>query len=154
VKSLRHVVPLLVALTLAAVLSGCSKDSTPTGLAPLDQAPPATPTQIVAEKDASDSSAELQWAPSPSANAAGYEIYQYLPCPQSENSYALVGKVDAATTQYALPWTPTPTTLYYRLRTVSATGVKSAWSAPVQVTVGPTLAGSDDPEGIKIPVKP
>jgi hypothetical protein len=149
VKSLRHVVPLLVVLTLAAVLSGCSKNSTPTGVAPLDQSPPATPSQIAANLDDVASTASLQWTPSPSANASGYEVYQYLPCPESESSYVLVGSANAATTHYDLPWTSVPTTLYYRLRTVSSTGVKSAWSAPVKVTVGPTPGGSNDPEGIK-----
>ena len=33
-KSPKHVVSILVALTLAAMLSGCSKNTTPTGLDP------------------------------------------------------------------------------------------------------------------------
>jgi hypothetical protein len=155
VKSSNHVVPMLVALTLAAMLSGCSKNTTPTGPsvpsgpAPLDQSRPATPSQIAADTDASNSSASLEWTASSSANAASYEVYQYLPCPQSESAYVLVGQTDATTTSYSLPWTPRPTTLYYRLRTVSATGVKSDWSTTVEATVGPALGGENDPEGIK-----
>jgi len=149
VKSLRHIVPLLVALTLAAVLSGCSKDSTPTGLAPLDQAPPAMPSQVSADMDVTTGVVLIAWTPSSSANAAGYEIYQYSPSPDRESAYVLLGETEAATTHFSLPWTPALTTLYYRLCTVSATGVKSAWSAPVQITVGPPVGGGDDPEGIK-----
>ena len=154
-KSPQYVVPMLVALTLAAMLGGCSKTTTPTGLDPaLDQAPPAIPAQIVAEIDALNSSAMLEWTPSSSANAASYEIYQYLPCPQSENAYALVGQTDdAATTTYDLPWTPGQTTLYYRLRTVSSTGVKSELSALVLATVGPPLNGDPDPDDTAITLR-
>lgn len=156
-KSPKHVVPMLVALTLAVMLGGCSKNSTPTGLGSgLDQAPPAVPTQILAETDATTGSATLDWTPSASANAAAYEIYQYMPCPQSENAYALVGQTDAATTSYDLPWTSTQTTLYYRLRTVSSTGVKSALSPLVLATVGPSVDGDPDPSepGINHRLKP
>jgi hypothetical protein len=155
VKSPKHVVSMLVVLTLAVMLSGCSKNTTPTGLnSTLDQAPPAIPAQITAEIDVTAGSAELDWTASTSANAASYEIYQYLPCPQSESAYTLVGRTTAATTSYDLPWTPTPTILYYRLRTVSSTGVKSALSAPVIVSVGTNPGGDPEPIGITKKVKP
>ena len=154
-KSLKHVVSILVVLTLAALLSGCSKNTTPTGPdASLDQAPPAIPAQITADIDVTAGTAELDWTASSSANAASYEVYQYLPCPQSENTYEIVGRTNATTTSYGLPWAPTPTTLYYRLRTVSSTGVKSALSAPVMVTVGTNPGGDPDPIGITRRVKP
>ena len=145
-KSLRHVVPLLVVLTLAAMLSGCSKNTTPTGLAPLDQTPPAAPSQIAAVTGVSTTSAEIQWTPSSSANAASYQVYQYSPDPERESAYVLVGETVAATTHYDLPWTP-QTTAYYRLRTTSATGVMSEWSSTVKIS----LAGSgpaENPDGI------
>jgi len=154
VKSPRHLVPMLVALTLAAMLSGCSKNTTPTGLAPaspLDTAPPMIPAQIAADVDASAGSATIEWTPSPSTNAAGYEIYKYMPSPLSENSYRRVGETDATTTSFALPWPSEPITLYYRLCTVSATGVKSGLSDPLQVTVGPQSSGGPDTEGLKLP---
>ena len=153
-KSSRHIVPMVVALTLAAMLSGCSKKSSPTGLDSLDQAPPATPTQITAEMDASTGNAVLEWTPSSSANVAGYEVYQYSPSPDRESAYVLVGETDAAITRYALPWTYEPTTLYYRLRAVSSTGVKSEWSALTAVTVGPPLGGDRSiPRVSQVPVK-
>jgi hypothetical protein len=149
VKSLKHVVPMLVALTLVGILSGCSKNTTPTGLAPLDQTPPAVPSQITTQIDGVSGRPAIEWAPSASANAAGYEIYQYLPSPENENAYVLVGETDASTSQYGLPWPAEPTTLYYRLRTVSSTGVQSAWSSPVPATVGGVgMSGSgDQPSG-------
>ena len=148
-KSLRHVVPLMVALVLAAGLSGCSKNSTPTGVAPLDQAPPAAPTQISADMDGAEGGPALVWAASASASAAGYEVHQYLPCPESESAYALVGETDAGTTQFTLPRPGSPTTLYYRVCTVSSTGAKSPLSAVVKVTVGPAVGGGDDTEGVR-----
>jgi hypothetical protein len=156
VKSPKHVVPMLVALTLAVMLGGCSKNTTPTGLSPaLDQAPPAVPSRIVAEVDASNGSATLDWTPSSSANAASYEIYQYLPSPQNEESYALIGQTDEVTTTFDLPWTSSQTTLYYRLRTVSSTGVKSQLSELVLATVGPPVGGEEKPgDGIIDKMRP
>ena len=148
-KALRHVVPLLVVLTLATMLGGCSKNTTPTGLAPLDQAPPATPSQVSADMDVTTGIVQITWTPSSSANAAGYQVYQYLPTPNHESAYVLVGETDAATTHCGVPWPPTLTeSVYYRLCTVSATGVKSAWTTPVQITLGPPVGGGNDPEGI------
>ena len=154
-KSPKHVVPMLVALTLAAMLGGCSKNTTPTGLDPaLDQAPPAIPAQIVAELDASTGTGALDWTPSSSANAASYQIYQYAPNPNRESAYVLVGETEAATTYYTLPPTSLGT-FYYRLRTTSTTGVQSAWSATVQVTVAPGGGGDPDPgDGTVLKTKP
>ena len=152
-KSLRQLFPVLVVLTLAVVLSGCSKNSTPTGLNSLDQAPPAAPTQISADLDASTSTGVLQWTPSSSANVTGYQVYQYSPSPQRESSYVLAAETDANTTHYSLPAAYAPATLYYRLRAVSSTGAMSAWSAIVAVTVGPPQGGADDPVGMKVPAK-
>lgn len=144
-KSSKYVLPMVVALTLAAMLGGCSKSSSPTGLDSLDQAPPSAPTQITAEVDASTSNAVVEWVPSPSANVAGCEVYQYSPSPERESAYVLVATTDANTTRYYnVQPMHKPTTLYYRLRTVSATGVKSEWSTLVQVAVGPSLP--DDPD--------
>jgi len=153
VKSPKHVVPMLVALTLAAMLGGCSKNTTPTGLDPaLDQAPPAIPAQIVAELDASTGTGALDWTPSSSANAASYQIYQYAPNPNRESAYVLVGETEAATTYFIPPLTSLGIS-YYRLRTTSTTGVQSGWSAAVAIS--PSLGGDPDPgDGIIVKVKP
>jgi len=145
VKSPKHAVAMLLALTLAVMLGGCSKNTTPTGLDPaLDQAPPAIPAQIVVEANGSTSSAALDWTPSSSANAASYQIYQYSPAPDRVGAYVLVGETEAATTYYTLPPTSLGT-FYYRLRTTSTTGVQSEWSASVQVTVEALVGGDPVP---------
>jgi hypothetical protein len=153
VKSSRYVVPMLVALTLTAMLSGCSKKSTPMGVDSLDQAPPAAPTQISAEWNAETANGVLQWTPSASANVSGYQIYQYSPSPERESAYVLVAETDANTTNYNLPYSLQAATLYYHLCAVTSTGGKSAWSALTAVTVGPPQGGVDDPTGTRVPVK-
>ena len=146
-KSPRHVVPMVVALTLAAMLSGCSKKSSPTGLDSLDQSPPLAPTQLTVKTYTDAPNPVLEWAPSPSANVAGYRAYQYSPNPDLESAYVLIAETDAHTTRCNLPVTDEPATLYYRLRAVSSTGVQSEWSALVQVTEAPPLP--DDPRPVK-----
>lgn len=152
-KSTKLVVSMLVALTLAAMLSGCGQKSTPTGLDSLDQAPPAGPTQISAELDGATANGVLSWTPSASANVAGYQIYQYSPSPDRESAYVLAGETDATTTHYSIPSTIAATTLYYHLCAVSSTGVKSQWSTLVAVTAGPPQGGADDPTGVQVPLK-
>jgi hypothetical protein len=153
VKSPKHIVPMLVALTLAAMLGGCSKNTTPTGLDPaLDQVAPTVPAQIVADRDASTGAAMLSWTPSSSANATSYQVYMYSPDPGRENAYVLVGETDAATTNYA-PAATSLGTSYYRLRTTSTTGAQSAWSPTValSLTVGTDPSPGD---GIILKAKP
>lgn len=155
-KSPRTVVSMLVALTLVALVSGCSKKSTPLGLEALDEAPPAAPTQLVQVPEDGSGSSFLQWAPSSSANVAGYEVYRYDASLQPADPYVLAAETGASTTRYQLPAYPQMTDLYYRLRAVSATGVKSEWSAMAMVTVGPGPSGPGDntgPVGTIVPVR-
>ena len=158
-KSPKHVVSMLVALTLAAMLSGCSKNTTPTAvptpdpIPALDQNPPAIPAQIIATRDEVTGPVTIEWTASSSANAASYQIYQYLPSPDQENAYVLIGETTATTTLYPLGWVME--NAFYRLRTTSTTGVQSAWSATVQVTVAPGGGGDPDPgDGTVLKTKP
>jgi hypothetical protein len=153
VKSRKHVVPMLITLMLAAMLGGCSKNTTPTGIDQvLDQAPPAIPSQIVPEADATTGNPGIAWTASSSANAASYQIYQYSPDPNRESAYVLVGETDAATTNYT-PALRTMGTSYYRLRTTSTTGVQSDWSATIALSL--TKGTEPDPgDGIILEVKP
>lgn len=156
-KSHKHVVPMLVALTLAAMLSGCSKNTTPTGLdQTLDQAPLESPSTIVTERlgDATGP-VTLEWAASSSAAVASYQIYQYSPSPDQESAYLLIGEVTAATTQYTLPVATTQETSYYRLRATSTLGVQSDWSQTVPVSAAPWTGGDAGPgEGITDKMRP
>ena len=155
-KSPKRVVSMLVALTLAAMLSGCSKNTTPTAVdtvPTLDQNPPAIPAQIIATRDEVTGPVTIEWTASSSANAASYQIYQYSPSPDRESAYVLIGETTATTTLFPLGWAME--NAYYRLRTTSTTGVQSAWSAIVQVTVAPGGGGDPDPgDGTVLKTKP
>jgi hypothetical protein len=120
---------MLVALTLAVALSGCGKKSTPMAPAALDEAPPAAPSRLALGVEPDAQTALLSWLPSPSANVAHYQVYQYSPSTDRENAYVLVGQTDAAVQQYVLPYSDADSSPIYRLRAVSGTGVLSDWSA-------------------------
>lgn len=144
-KSRRILFPTLVALSLAALLSGCGQNSTPTGVTTLDQTAPAAPSQLLKESDPTNPSGLLVWEPSTSANVSSYEVYRYSPDPSREDAYVLVGESDATVTQYPLPYSYESQTAYYRLKAVSTAGVKSAWSPTGAIHLGPNT-GSDDPQ--------
>jgi hypothetical protein len=147
VKSHKHVVPMLVALTLAAMLGGCSKNTTPAGLdQTLDQAPLESPSTITAERLGDVTGpVTLEWAASSSASVASYQVYQYSPSPDQERAHLFIGGTAAATTQYTLPIAATRETIYYRLRATSTTGVQSDWSEVVPVAAAPWVGGEAGP---------
>jgi hypothetical protein len=149
VKSSRMLLSTLVALSLAALLSGCGQNSTPTGVAALDETAPAAPSQLTKESDAANPGGLLAWAPSTSVNVAGYEVSQYSPDPSREDAYLLVGQTEANTTEYALPYSYQSQTVYYRLKAVSTAGVRSPWSATADIAIGPPRAGADDPRPVE-----
>jgi hypothetical protein len=135
----------LAALSLAALLSGCGQNSTPTGVTALDETAPAAPSQLLKESDPANPNGLLAWEPSTSANVAGYEVYQYAPDPAREDAYVLVGQTDGTITEYALPFSYQSQTVYYRLKAVSTAGIKSSWSATAGIGIGPNVS-SEDPQ--------
>ncbi len=152
----RHVLPMLVALSLAALLSGCGKNTTaPTAVTPLDEAPPAAPTALTHVPDPGLPGGRLQWDPSPSPNVSNYEIYRYEPSPDRAEAYVQVGQTNAATTSFPLPALEASTTLYYRLKAVSPTGLKSQWSetASIRLSTDSDPEHNPDEPGIQVPVK-
>ena len=142
-KSLRHIVPTLAALVLALVLSGCGKDSTPTSANPVDETPPAAPTQVGLSMDPGTGRPYLDWAPSTSPSVIGYEVYNYAPHPDRDNAYTLAGETDGSTTIYPLPSVSEPTSLYYRVKAVAANGTRSGWSTIALIHLRP-WGGSPD----------
>jgi len=149
----RHLIPALAALTLAMLLVGCSKKSTPTSVLPIDETPPAAPTQVVPLADGDGTGVMIQWSPSTSPALHGYQIDTFRPEPLRETSWVLLAELDPDVTQYHLPAVTQPTTEYYRVRAVSTTGKYSAWSPVIMVTLLPpgsgTTPGNDD--GTQLP---
>ncbi len=159
-KSPRMLFSTLVALLLAALLSGCGQNSTPTGVNPLDDTAPAAPSQIGKLDDTATPCGWLTWEASTSANVATYEIYQYSPDPAQEDAYVLVGLTDVGTTRYPLPAVSESQTAYFRLRAVSTAGVRSPWSATAGISLymyGGTDASRDpaaEPPLVRPPAQP
>lgn len=150
-KSFRHIVPALAALTLAALLVGCSKKSTPTGVTPLDETPPAPPTHVMGMPDLANGCVLLQWAPSTSPNVRGYEVFFYSPSPDRENAWVVITETDADVTQYPLPNVTETTVEYYRVRAVTPSGKHSEWSAVTMITLEPMGGSTDNGEGFQLP---
>jgi hypothetical protein len=155
VKSLKYIVLTLVAFTFAAMLTGCGKDSTPTGLS-LDQTNPAAPAQVSLVREEGSGDAILVWTASASPNVASYEVFRYSPSPDRDNAYVLADQVDAALTSFDLPVCTELTTFHYRVRAVSDNGRFSDWS-PVASFALPLSGGGgqDFDEPMKLPnIKP
>jgi hypothetical protein len=148
----RHLVLVLCAIALVTLVSGCGKSTAPTALAPTDEAAPAAPTELNRIADSELPQGLLTWTPSPSANVGEYEIYQYQPSPDRAESYVLVGQTDAGTTTYPLPADIGSQILYYRLKAVSPTGLKSDWSVTGNISVAGSDSDTDDTP-TKVPTK-
>jgi hypothetical protein len=147
----RHLIPALAALTLAMLLVGCSKKSTPTSVLPVDETPPAAPTHVVALADPGSAGAIIQWTPSTSPSLHGYEIYVYSPDPTREDSWMLLVEVGPDVTQYQLAAVTQQVTRYYRVRAAAPNGKHSTWSPIIMVTLMPPGSGTspdnnDNPE--------
>ncbi len=150
-KSLRIIVPTLAALMLAAMLTGCGKNSTPTGVTPLDETSPAAPSQVSGLPDADVGGAVIQWTPSTSPNVTGYQVLQYSPSPDRENAYIVIGETDAQTTRFVVADLGRTTEFYYRVRAVTESGKRSEWSQVVVITLA-TAGGPTDPtDPIELP---
>ncbi len=143
----RHVVPMLAAIALALILSGCGKDS-PTGVTPPDETAPAAPAQVSMSFNPATGENTLDWTPSSSASVTGYQVFLYEPSPERENAYSLKATTDANTTSYVLPVVSTTVQQIYRVRTVAGNGTRSGWSTLANVTLTPPRVG----EGTKEPI--
>jgi hypothetical protein len=151
VKSFRHIVPTLAALTLAALLVGCGKKSTPTGVSPLDETPPAAPSHVMGMPDLENGCVILQWTPSTSPNVRGYEVLSYLPSPDRENAWVVITETEADVTQYPLAGVTQTTIEYYRVRAVTPSGKHSEWSAVTMIILEPMGGSTEDDGEVMLP---
>jgi len=125
---------LLVSLAVAALLSGCGNSSSPTNVTPsLDTAPPPTPTGMILSAEGSEYT--LRWSASSAPDIAGYEIYQYMPSPDRDNSYVMIASTVGAGTSFELPASVVADDQFLRVAAVDAAGNTSGLSSPVHVMV-------------------
>ena len=138
----RFILSSLIALAIAAAISGCGKSAAPTSAVPtLDTAPPQAPSGLTVVTDPASGLEVLQWSPNSEADLARYQICLYSPSPDRDNAYLPV----AEATQASM-WLPTvgeSVTYYYRVRAVDQSGNASALSALLTVHLNATGPGRD-----------
>jgi len=125
---------LVTGATLLAV-SGCGKSAAPTAAnTPLDQAPPAAPTNVHGTYVSSIWQDHLQWDASSSSNTASYEIWYYASAPGANDVGTLVNTVGSSVTDVALAPVPSDCVEYYRVRARDASGGEGAFSQTATVS--------------------
>ena len=133
----------LVSLAAAALLSGCGKSTSPTGVTSnnLDTTPPPTPDGMTVVVDSNSGRQQLVWSPSSAADLARYQVYIYSPDPARDNSYVLAGETDAHTAVFDLPVVNRRTSFYYRVGAVDESGNHSTLSSEYQAHLHPWVGG-------------
>ena len=140
----------LATLALAATISGCGNDSSPTApQTTLDTTPPPAPTALTVAFDSPSGHYLLEWAPSTAADFAKFGVYLYSPDPSRDNAYVLIGQ--PTDPRQELPIASTPTTYTLRVKAVDTSGNASAFSAPYATEVQPVLGGDPVEDGFKQP---
>lgn len=147
----------LCALAAVALIAGCGKSTDPTRVTTednptpsLDNSPPPVPSGLRVTEDLTGH-ASLTWTPSTAPDLAGYEIHVYDPDPDRESAYALLHSTDATTVSYSLDPSDGFVTRYFRVRSVDASGNRSAMSGTLSVTTGPVQTVGGDPEDPPLP---
>jgi hypothetical protein len=127
--------PIILALGAAALISGCgsSTDTVNVDDTTLDTTAPGAPSGVGATFDARRQRTLLIWEASAAADVAGYQIYHYDPDPLRESAYALYGETDD--TRIWLPYAPTNTTRYVRIRAIDASGNVGAFTTITPVVL-------------------
>ena len=126
---------LIVALASVAILSGCGKSTDSVRVDPgLDTSPMSTPVGLHYVAHEYTGNRYIEWSPVANGSLAGYHVYQYLPAPDRDNSYEMIGEVINPAVRFQLPEGPVGTTLTVRVTSVSSSGKTSAMSAPLTVT--------------------
>ena len=133
----------LLSLAAAAMLSGCGKSTSPTGVTSnnLDTTPPPTPDGMSVIVDSNSGRQQLVWSPSSAADLARYQVYIYSPDPSRDNSYVLVGETNAHTSTFYLPVVNRRTSFFYRVGAVDESGNRSALSSIYQAQLRPWTGG-------------
>lgn len=142
VKSSRFVTSTLSIVALAALLTSCGTNSTPTSpTSSLDTAPPSAPTTVDQSVDPLTGGDILEWTASSAGNVSGYQVWAFLPNPANENAYVQVATLGPGVTSWNLPTVTTRRTQYYRVRALDSHGNHSSGSDPFNATLNPRATG-------------
>ena len=135
---------LVLALAAAALVSGCGSSTDSVNVEPeLDTTPPGAPGTVATAYDETVKRTRLVWNGATAADIAGYQIYRYDPDPFRDAAYSEFGEVDAATTEFEMPYVTEDTTFYVRVRAVDRSGNAGPFTAVLTVEVKAT--NFDDP---------
>lgn len=138
---------IVLALLLAPfVLSGCGSDKTTSPVTQsYDTVPPAAPAMNDARTMSGEAS--IRWQKNTEADLAGYNVYEYAPSPDNENSYHLLNTQVLTNNGYMVAGLTPGSVYYFRVSAVDKAGNESALSRTIAVTVadGPT-AGDNNPD--------
>ena len=136
---------MVLALLLAPfVLAGCSNDkpSSPV-INQEDAVPPMAPTAWQPKADGG--TVHLRWARNTETDLAGYNIYEYNPNPQDQNSYVVMNSQPLAKNSYAVDGLTPGMTYYFRTTAVDMSGNESGYSQVMAVTLETVVQGGNDP---------
>ena len=147
----------LSALVLGAALlaiSGCGSSSSVTSPAnPINNAPPAAPSNVHGTFDATTGVNYINWDPSSSASVQSYEVWQYAADPATGASGVVVGTAGAAASSYAVGQVTQNSNMYFRVRALDSAGNPSAFSASAPFTLQAVVSsqGGSGGGGSKLP---
>jgi len=90
--------------------------------------------------------ASLRWQKNAEADLAGYNVYEYAPSPDNENSYRRLNTQVVANNGYMVDGLIPGSICYFRVSAVDKSGNESALSRPMAVTVatGPDAGDYND----------
>jgi len=79
--------------------------------------------------------AAIRWQQNTEADLAGYNVYEYAPSPDNENSYRRLNTQIVASNGYKVEGLTPGSVYYFKVSAVDETGNESALSGPIAVTV-------------------
>jgi len=135
---------MVLALLLAPfVLVGCGSDKTTSPVTQEDTVAPIAPTAWQPKSEGS--TALLRWGRNTETDLAGYNVYQYEPNPQNQNSYIVINSQPTSKNSYAVASLTPGMTYYFRATAVDMSGNESGYSQVMAVTIGTVTQGGEDP---------
>jgi len=132
--SKRSTLMVLALLIAPFVLAGCGSDKTTSPAPYQDTVAPMAPTAWQPKSDGS--TAQLRWARNTESDLAGYNVYEYEPNPQNQNSYVVLNSEPTAKSSYSVTGLTAGVTYYFRTTAVDVSGNESGYSQVMAVTIG------------------
>lgn len=131
-KSTRTALVALLLCASAFAAAGCGSTTSSVVSPGLDNAPPASPTNVQISHDSQINVDDLTWVQSVSPGVIAYEIHRYSSMPSGSTAGEHVVTVDSNESSLRLPLVNSDRTEYYRVRAIASTQAVSSFSGPAQ----------------------